>query len=390
MLTIKKIIYVSIIAIASMFLCLSFICTAPSQEEHIDSHIIRGIDAATNFDFDEAHQDFDYVFMQDEKNPASCFYFAWLLSQMQDNYLKKDTKKISQYLKNADSLSDKILKQNEDDVDALFYKAAVNGLSAYMEGTKESWWQSAKYGQKMRNYAKQMLELQPDNSDALYFLGTYDYFADIIPSTQKLLRSLLLIPGGDKNRGLKELKEAKNYGYYTKVEAEKTLLSIYVYYENNCAEAENIAYDLIDKFPNNPSFKLTLSICAYYEKDWEQSALLLEGLPQHYDYLKKYGHASIVFEIEYWLARNYLHLEKYNEADELLLQIIADKPDEPHWIYQWAILSLAQSYDLQGDSSAAFSYYRKAMQLKDYKNSHAKIESRFKSQHPLPLSSTDY
>lgn len=267
MLTNKKIRYVFIIATGSIFLCLGFPCTAPSQEEHVDTHIISGIDAASNFNFDEAHQDFDRVFMQDEKNPAAYFYFAWLLSQMQDNYLKKDAKKIYQYLKNADSLSDKILKQNENDVDALFYKAAVNGLSAYMEGTKESWWKSAKYGQKMRNYAKLMLEFQPDNPDALYFLGTYDYFADIMPSTQKFLRSLLLIPGGDKNRGLKELKEAKIFGYYTKVEAEKTLLSIYVYYENNCAEAENIAYDLIDRFPNNPSFKLALSICACYEKD---------------------------------------------------------------------------------------------------------------------------
>jgi len=360
------------------------------QKEQIDTCILTGVEETSNFEFNQAYDNFNQIYLQDNINPASYFYFAWLLSKMQDYYLTKDNKQISSYLKYTDLLLDKKLKENDKDVDALFYKAAVYGLFAYMEGSQNSWWQSAKYGKKMRNYAKKIIQIQPDNADALYFLGTYDYFADIIPTTQKFVRSLLMIPGGNRTRGLAELKDAVAYGYYTKVEAEETLLYIYVYYEHSCIDAEKIASSLIEKFPDNPAYKLALSYCTYYKQEWAQNAKLLEDLPPHYSYLKKYGHASVVYEIEYWLARIYLHMEKYNESEELLLQIIKEKPTEPRWIYQWSLLSLGQCYDLRGNTTEALTYYTKALQLKNYKNAYSKIQWRLKNKLTLPLSATDY
>src|SRR4030042_1277470 len=359
----KQRIYTLCIILIACFSCIPGwpLCTLPDDNPS-DVYIIEGINAATNFDFSTAHENFTQLHNLDNNHPAPYFYFGWLLTRMQDFYMNKDYNDILRYLKYADSLADKKLKQHPNNIEALFYKAASKALVAYIDGLKESWWNAAQAGKSMRSYSKKIIELQPDNPDALYFLGTYDYFSDSLPAAQKFIRTLLLIPGGNKERGLHELQEVSEKGYYTKIEAKRTLLIIYVYFEKDCEHAENIAFNLMEEFPNNPFFRLMLSQCYYMKKEWQQSAKILEDVPDSISYLKKYGYSSLLYEIKYWLARTYLHLEEYQQAETILLTIIQDKPKEPAWLYQWALLSLAQCYDIQGDEKHSMIYYRKALQ----------------------------
>ncbi len=361
-----------------------------SQQNNINTYILEGIKETSNFEFEKGHSYFHKIYLEDKNNPASYFYFAWLLSRMQDYYAKKDYNEIIRYLNYANSLADKRIKKNEKDVEALFYKAAINGLTAYIEGLKESWWNVAMRGKEMRNYAKRILEIQPDNPDALYFIGFYDYFADTLPSIQKFFRTLLFIPGGNKKRGLEELQIASQQGYFTKLEADRTLLIIYIFYEKNCIEGQKLAYSLIEKFPKNPFFRYSLSKCFYYEQQWQLSADALKELPSQYSYLKRYGPSPLIYEIEYWLARSYLHLNQYQDATNYFLEILSEKPEDPPWLIQWTYISLGQAYDLQGDTEKAISSFKKALKIKNYKQAHSKILKRIERNELLSLYETDY
>src|SRR5688572_17055204 len=52
------------------------------------------------------------------------------------------------------------------------------------------------------------LRLNPRASDALFAMGAYNYFAANLPALVKGIRFLLMIPGGNRDRGLAQLEEA--------------------------------------------------------------------------------------------------------------------------------------------------------------------------------------
>jgi len=64
---------------------------------------------------------------------------------------------------------------------------------------------SARQGHKALTEA---LKRNPRSSDALFAMGAYNYFADNLPTLVKGIRFLLMIPGGNRNRGLAQLEEA--------------------------------------------------------------------------------------------------------------------------------------------------------------------------------------
>ena len=46
-----------------------------------------------------------------------------------------------------------------------------------------------------------------------YFgIGLYQYYADVAPSAAKMLRFLLMLPGGDKKEGLARMLRARTDG----------------------------------------------------------------------------------------------------------------------------------------------------------------------------------
>lgn len=360
--------------------------SAPEEE----AYIIDGLHNIANFQFQEAHIDFKNLYKVNNKNPAPYFYFAWLLTKMQYYPSPKDYENIFKYLDYAELLADKSIQKNQKDITSLFYKTASNALRSFMEGYRNSWWDSAKSGKEMRKYALKILEIDPNNADALYFLGTYNYFADILPASQKLFRILLFIPGGNKKNGLKQIQIAAENGCYTKIEATQTLLLIYIHFQQNCEEAKPYAISLIKQFPNNPYFKFLLTYCHYKEQKWNLCTDILSDIPIKFNYLKKSGYAALLYEIEYRLARCYMHQDQFEKSIMLLTDLINERPTQPLWLYQWSLLSLAQAYDLSNDEENALLYYNKAISLPDYKNAHSKIKWRLKYNKPLPLYITDY
>ena len=61
---------------------------------------------------------------------------------------------------------------------------------------------AARAAVRMREDLHRVRALDPGHADALFGLGLYDYYADVLPRAAKVLRFLARIPGGDRARGL--------------------------------------------------------------------------------------------------------------------------------------------------------------------------------------------
>ena len=98
------------------------------------------------------------------------------------------------------------------------------------------------------------LQLDPTLDDAYFGIGLYHYYADVVPAAAKILRFLLLLPGGDRVQGLSEMLQARQKGVLLKGEADYQLHLIYLWYEHQPARAIDLLNDLDSRYGYNPLF----------------------------------------------------------------------------------------------------------------------------------------
>jgi hypothetical protein len=113
---------------------------------------------------------------------------------------------------------------------------------------------AARDGRRILDALERTLRLDPSLDDAYFGIGLYHYYADVAPAAVKMLRFLMLLPGGDRARGLREMLQARERGALLQGEADFQLHAIYLWYEHQPSEAIQILRKLDAQHPFNPLF----------------------------------------------------------------------------------------------------------------------------------------
>ena len=113
---------------------------------------------------------------------------------------------------------------------------------------------AAREGKKIKDALERALELDRSLDDAYFGIGLYHYYADVAPAYTRLLRWLLLLPGGDRAAGLQEMLRARERATILRGEADFQLALIYLWYERRPQDAIAILESLDARYPFNPLF----------------------------------------------------------------------------------------------------------------------------------------
>jgi len=113
---------------------------------------------------------------------------------------------------------------------------------------------AARDAKKIKDALETALRLDPTLDDAYFGIGMYHYYADIAPAYAKLLRRLLLLPGGDRDAGLREIERARERGAILRGEADFQRHLIDLWYEHEPRRALAILEALDRRYPSNPLF----------------------------------------------------------------------------------------------------------------------------------------
>ena len=273
----------------------------------------------------------------------------------------------------AMSLAQARLAKNPNDAAALYAQVVAYGLrSNYYWVVKKSWRDSLRDATTARHLDERVEKLQPNNVDARLAEGLDDYIVGSLPWTWRSLGFLIGIHG-DKEKGIRLVKDVADHGSSNKYDAQILLGALYRR-ENKPLLVAAIVQDLIARFPRNFILRLELSQMYSMAGDKARALEAVEEVAR----LKRadapgYGRVpweKIYFQegtIQFW----------YRDFDQALSNLkkvaaAAGEIDLNTGVYTY--LRIGQIYDIKGQRALALAEYRKAI---DYApESDAAIEAK--------------
>ena len=294
------------------------------------------------------------------------------------NFNKSDRSELVGILDEVENLTKEHI---EEDLDALFFYTAVYGMRAQLAATENEWWTTAQLGKKMKRNAEILVKKDPDYNEAYYFLGSFNYFADALPSYLKFLRTFMFLPGGNRNQGLKQLIRAYDKGNLVSAESGRTLAIIYTYYEKIPEYGTQMCENLLVRYPDSYDVRLYKGLNLYYSSDFEEAEVWLRQLQTmilEYSRIHREKvvpvHMPMEREVRYWIARSLIQQKKYDDAREILENLNDPAIHQPWWIMRGIRLSLAQMHYIQNEPEQAELMMDQVLTWSDVKDSHEKAK----------------
>jgi len=139
------------------------------------------------------------------------------------------------------------------DVSARFFLGGAYGYEARYLALQERWWDAYRTGRKGLKHLERVARDAPGIDDTYLGLGIYHYYADVIPGVLKLFAGLVGL-GGDRERGLEEIRRALRGGVLVRSEAAFFLAEIETTFEEDHWTALGYARALRDGYPENELF----------------------------------------------------------------------------------------------------------------------------------------
>jgi len=246
--------------------------------------------------------------------------------------------------------------------EAHFYAGAAAAVRVQWRVMRDQKVAAARDGKRIRQELDRAIALDPTLDDAHFGLGMYKYYADIAPAAAKVLRFLMLLPGGDRKEGLAEMQRARARGRLLQGEADYQLQIIYLWYEKRVGDAVALLQSLHERYPGNPLFLSDLAkVRDNYQHDLTSSlATWRELLAAARD---QRVNESALAEVESRLAiaAGMERLHQSDRALEQLREVISARPVRPYGALAAAYLALGRSEDRLGHRDAAIAAYRLAM-----------------------------
>jgi tetratricopeptide (TPR) repeat protein len=151
--------------------------------------------------------------------------------------------------------SEKNLKSNPKDVDAIYDRGVTEGMRAtYLVIVEHSWFSALRHALAARHDHEEVLRLKPDYVDAKTVVGAHNF---VVGSLSMPVKAMAGIAGihGDKRKGLEMLAEAAKAGGETSSDA-RVALALFLRREDRLEDSLEVVRSLTRDHPRNFLFAL--------------------------------------------------------------------------------------------------------------------------------------
>lgn len=334
----------------------------------------KGIDAIYAVNLDEALKQFNLALQKYPDHPFPHFGIA-MAKWAHLEYLEDESDPVLE--KEYSGLTDKAvdiglswIKKHPGDANAYLAVGGIYGLRARLAVQQRRWFKAYFDGKKAISNTRKAAKIDPELYDAYLGLGMYEYYAGTLPGVVKFLAKLVM--SGDPQKGLEQLNLCREKGFFNALGAKLLLIEIYTQPGSkyaNTAMAVKWSRELRAEYPLHPQMHFVEIVSLYEDKKYEESRR--ESLV----YLKAVTDGVPVYRRRYLprvltaIGTTYLVEKKYDEAADYFARAVAtikeDAAAHPARWAVWAIVRLANVYDLKGSRDKAIGLYKEAKTYKD-------------------------
>jgi tetratricopeptide (TPR) repeat protein len=345
----------------------------------VQDRVERGLDHLYNMEFDPARGYFTSIDRRYPDHPVGPFLLAlntwWEILLDLSDESRDDA--FYDAMEEVMDRSDRLLKRDPDNFDAMFFKGAALGFRGRLRSNRGAWFRSARDGIRAMDYVLGVAERAPENADYAFGKGIYDYYASAIPSQYPYVKPVMIFfPNGDRARGIRELERTVREGRFIQTEAAYFLLQIYYLFEDDYQKAVHYVTWLRDRHPQN-SFFHTFEGRVYAKwGQWEKSgAVFEEVLRRHRNRHSGYNEA-MAEQALYFLARSRMMYRDYDQALVYLddLKALAARDADDSYFEVLGRLREGMARDARGHRTRAVAAYREVLEMQDFAGAHERAK----------------
>ncbi|HTF80544.1 MAG TPA: hypothetical protein VL947_02425 [Cytophagales bacterium] len=303
-----------------IYLCLCFIAFPKGilEDKETAHHLKKSLDHIYNYEFRTAEK---YLEKIRAKHPHSPVYnlveaikmnleYPELVADESDLY-----KRFHQHIKTTILWSERDLKVNPEDFEAIFFKLTALSLTGLKFSQAKQYSKAMNIAKTAYEYAKKAMKYKTQFHEFYFTSGLYNYYVVQFPESHPIIKPFMVFfQDGNKALGLTELQYTTQHTTFSVPEAYNFLSNIYFKYENNYEKAYDYALILFHKYPKNSFFQYKLCEIALMKGELKTAKACLDSIKTNKTHFYKAAHEIL------WAY----YLERANGSNAKIKQLYTD------------------------------------------------------------------
>jgi hypothetical protein len=348
----------------------------------------QALDDLYNFKFEKAEQQFRWLRQKYRWHPLPYFLMGliewWKIMPNIANKQYDET--FLAYMDTTILVAENLYRKHPAyKAEASFFLSGAYGFKGrlYSEEERKNWRKAASAGKQALKYLEVSKGYHSLSPELLFGDALYNYFSVWVPENYPALKPIMwFFEKGDKQLGLKQLREVSYNAFYTRTEAMVWLMRIQNSYENNNKEALHLSDYLYKTYPNNPFFHRYYARILYSNGRFKEAEPVCREILSRIDsgrvgYEATSGRYAAFFLGQIYEARgnfeeaktNYLRSKKF--AEEI------NATETGYYLY--SLISLGEIAERQGNKAEAKLYFKEVKKRSGRKDeAHKDAKKRLK------------
>ncbi len=288
--------------------------------------------------------------------------------------IRRSTDPIHAVLDSAIAISDEALERDVKDYKHYYYRGYGWLSKAQLYVLTRGFWSAGRAASRGKDDLEKYLEKYPDDADARGALGAYYYFADAIPGFVKIVAKLLLIPGGDREKGLDMMRFAATHDGAFSTDWRFVMAAVDLVFEGHFERGTEELIELLRQYPCYTRLAEPIAVVAplYPGRICEIDSLVESAVDMQLSFDDGHVDWNLVKRIRVMQAFTESYFGSPREAVERYTTLINDPPEYPDWVLAIALLNrgyLLQRQGAKDDANRAFDAVRSDERMKRYHHS---------------------
>lgn len=326
------------------------------------AYIQKGLDHTYNYEFGIAEKYFEKV---KAKHPTSAVYYLLEAIKMNLEFpqLVADEselyKKFKQHIKTSILLADMQLKENQYDLENIFFKMTAMSLAGLKHSQAKQYTKAMNIAKSTYDYVKQAIKYKEQFHEFYFTSGLYNYYVVQYPESHPIIKPFMVFfQNGNKELGLKELLFATQNTAFSSPEAYGFLANIYFKYEFGLDKAYTYSLTLNHKYPKNSYFQYKLCEIAIMKKELKVSKTCLDSLKNNKSPFYQSTHLILT---AYYQEQTHMATAKIKQGYLDGLSVLSKHQINSAELSSIAYTGLGRCYAKEQDHPKAKYYYKLVM-----------------------------